>query len=84
MLQLHVIFHFGFVVLFSSLWFYMQLIIYFQAAMKGVSPKFIFCSLQTIKFEPGSSVRVKITLIIIRLLAGLVMVLIEQISTTNI
>lgn len=41
----------------------------------------VLCSLQ---LKPGSSVRVKITLIMIMQLAGLVMVLIEQISTANV
>lgn len=52
-----------------------------RLAVKGVSHFTVLCSLQ---LGPGSSVRVKITLIMIRLLAWLVMVLIEQISTTNV
>lgn len=60
--------------------FHTWLIILFSSSSERCSSEILF----SLQLRPGSSVPVKITLIIIRLLAGLVMVLIEQISTTNI
>lgn len=54
---------------------------FLHPAARDVPHVTVLCSLQ---LKPGSSVRVKITLIMIMQLAGLVMVLIEQISTTNV
>lgn len=61
--------------------FFPQSVPVLHPVAKDVPHFTVLCSLH---LSPGSSVRVKITLIMIMQQAGLVMVLIEQISATNV